>query len=111
MAANPLTDPTWAAELANTVERLVARVREQATDRAVTLVRAIVFGTIIGLMGIATVVLLIILGTRLLQRILTVFGWLDHPSAVWVSYLLMGGLLLIGGWWCMRKRTSPEARA
>ena len=44
MAGNPLTDPNWAADLADTVERVVGTVRERATTPVVHVTRGIVFG-------------------------------------------------------------------
>ena len=108
MSGNPLTNPHWATEFADTVERVVGVVRENATVRAVQVVRALVFGLVIGLASIAAIVMLIILGTKLLQRILNIGGWIDADSSVWVSYLVMSLLLLIGGAVCMHKR-SPKA--
>ena len=55
MAGNPLTDPKWAPQLADTVEHYVG---------------------------------------------------LD--SAVWVSYLLMGAILIAAGALLMRKRSVPD---
>ena len=106
MPGNPFTDPNWAPDLANTVERLVGTVRETATDRAVTAVRALVFGMIIGIAGLVALAVSVIIATKLLQRLVTTFGWIDRNSAVWVSYLVMAGVLLIAGYVCMRMRHS-----
>ena len=32
-------------------------------------------------------------------------------SSVWVSYMLMGGILFLAGLFCMRKRHTPEPKA
>ena len=108
MAGNPLTDPNWAPQLADTVEHYVGMVRDTATTRVVHVVRGVVFGTIIGLTAVATAVLGIIFGTKLLQRIVNIGGWIDLDSAVWVSYLLMGAILIVAGALLMRKRSAPE---
>ncbi len=105
MSGNPITNPNWAPELADTVERLVAMVRDRATSKAVTAVRALVFGIVLGLMAIATFTLLIILGTKLIQRIVNLGGWIDTASSVWVSYIVMGAILGLAGLFCMHKRT------
>ena len=47
MPGNPLTDPNWAPDLADTVERVVGKVRSTATDNAVKASRAVVFGVLI----------------------------------------------------------------
>lgn len=108
MSGNPLTNPNWAPELADTVERVVGKVRDTATTKAVVVVRGLVFGIVCGLVGLAAFALAIILGTKLLQTLVNIGGWVDRDSSVWVSYLLMGGILLLAGAFCMRKRHSPH---
>lgn len=108
MAGNPLTNPNWAPELADTVERLVGQVRDKATNKVVLVVRALVFGVLIMVTAFAALILSVILGTKLLQRIVNIGGWIDADSSVWVSYLVMGGILTVAGLLCMRKRESPD---
>jgi hypothetical protein len=109
MPGNPLTDPNWAPELADTIERVVGTVREKATTKAVTAVRALVFGLTIAAAAIVAIVLLVILGTKVLQLLLNMTDAIEEDAAVGVSYLLMGTVLCIGGWVCMRKRTTKDA--
>ncbi len=106
MPGNPLTDPNWASELADTIDRYVGKIRTTVTDRAVTAVRAIVFGIVILIAAPATVALMVILGTKFLQRLIAIGT--DHDSSVWVSYMVLGGLLVIGGSLMMRKRYENE---
>lgn len=107
MPGNPLTDPNWAPQLADTVDRYVGLVRDKATTKVVVLVRALVFGLVISLTAIATIVLSVILGTKLLQRIVNLGGLVDRDSSVWVSYVLVGGLFVLAGLFLFTKR-SPE---
>jgi hypothetical protein len=106
MPGNPLTDPNWAAELADTIDRYVGKVRTTVTDRAVTAVRAIVFGIIIFIAAPVTAALMVILTTKFIQRLIAIAT--DHDSSVWISYVLMGGLLVIGGSLMMRQRYGHE---
>jgi hypothetical protein len=108
MAGNPLTNPNWAPELADTVVRLVGQVRDKATNKVVVVVRAVVFGTLMLVSAFAAIVLAVIVGTKLLQRILNIGGALDHDSSVWVSYLVVGGILMAAGLFCMRMRESRD---
>ena len=108
MAGNPLTNPNWASELADTVDRYVGMVRDTATSKVVVGVRAIVFGLVCAVVAVATIVLSLILGTKLLQRIVNIGGAIDTDSSVWVSYMVLGGILLLGGVFCMRKRHTPD---
>jgi hypothetical protein len=110
MPGNPFTDPNWAPDLADTVERVVGTVREKATVKAVTIVRALVFGIIIGVASIAALVLVVILSTKLLQRVLNIGDVIEHDSSVGISYLLIGALLALGGFLCMGRRNAKESR-
>ena len=61
MPGNPFTDPNWAADLADTVERVVASVRDKTTKPIVTVTRGLVYGLLTAILGIAAIVLLIIM--------------------------------------------------
>ena len=109
MAGNPLTDPNWAPELADTIDKYVGVVRDKATRKAVVVVRALVFGLLIAVTAVVALVVGIILAVKLLQRIVNVGGWIDADSSVWVSYMVMGVLLVIAGAWSMAKRSAKTA--
>ena len=106
MPGNPFTDPNWAPDLADTIDRYVGKVRTTVTDRAVLAVRAVVFGLVILIAAPVTFALLLILGTKFLQRVIAI--GLDHDSAVWVSYVVLGGLMVLGGSLTMRKRYAGD---
>jgi hypothetical protein len=106
MPGNPLTDPNWAADLADTIDRYVGKVRTTVTERAVLAVRAVVFGIVIAIAAPVTFALLLILGTKLMQRIVAIGT--DHDSSIWVSYMIIGGLLVLAGSFMMRKRFASD---
>jgi hypothetical protein len=106
MPGNPLTDPNWAADLADTIDRFVGKVRTTVTNRAVYAVRAVVFGLVIAIAAPVTFALMLILGTKLLQRLIAIAT--DHDSSVWASYVVLGGLMVLGGSLMMRKRYESE---
>jgi hypothetical protein len=110
MPGNPITDPNWAANLANSVDKYVGLVRDRATLKVVVVVRALVFGILIAISAVVALVLLVIVSTKLLQRIVDIGGAIDRDSAVWVSYLVMGGLCTLVGAVAMRMR-APKADA
>jgi hypothetical protein len=107
MPGNPLTDPNWAPDLADTVERVVGTVREKTTDNVVKAARAIVFGLLIGLLGITAVVLLVIIFTRALQALLDLA--VTQARAVYLSYFIIGGICCLLGALLMMKRHSDDA--
>jgi hypothetical protein len=109
MPGNPLSNPNWAPQLADTVERVVGQVRDNATTKVVVVVRGLVFGIIIGAAAITSLMLGLIIGTKFLQRLVNIGGAVDANSSVWVSYLLMSVLLAIAGMVCMRKRATPDS--
>jgi len=103
---NPLTDQNWATELADTVERVVGTVREKTTNNIVLLARAVVFGLLGAMIGVAVLLLVVIGTTRALQSLLELgMSW---PRAVYASYLVLGGICCIAGALFMRKR-RPRA--
>ena len=106
MPGNPLTDPNWAKDLADTMDRFVAKVRSTVTDRLVVAVRAVVFGLVIAIAAPATLILLIILATKFLQRLIALAT--DHDSSVWISYAGIGVILVLLGTLMMRKRYAGE---
>lgn len=106
MAGNPLTDPRWPADLADTVERVVGTVKDRATKPAVHVTRGIVFGLLAAFLGVVALVLLLIGLSRGLQALLDLF--MSTERAVYVSYLILGGILCLAGALCLRKRHSPD---
>ena len=105
--ANPLTDPNWAPDLADTVERLVGTVREKATRPAVHAARGVVFGMLAAILGLAAVVLLLVGATRGIQALL-VLG-VSWPVAVYLSYFIVGGILCAVGLFLLSRRPPPDA--
>ena len=102
-----MTDPNWAPELADTVERVVGTVREKTTDNVVKAARIVVFGLLGAFLGITAVVLLVITFTRGLQVLLD-FA-VSHARAVYLSYFIVGGMLCIGGLILMRMRAPKSS--
>lgn len=102
MPGNPLTNPDWAPNLANTIERAVMGVRDKTTKPVLLIYRGLVYGVIAAFGGLITLVLGVVFLTRGLQAIL---DWqLAHHTSVWVSYLGVGALLSALGALLMAKR-------
>lgn len=111
MPGNPLSDPNWATNLADTVERYVSMVRDRTTSKIVVLVRALVFGIVITFSAIVAIVVSVIVSTKLMQRIVNVALRVDADSSVWVSYAVVGGLFTLLGFVLLRMRTPKEETA
>ena len=110
MPGNPLTDSNWAPDLADSVERIVAKVRSVATDNAVKASRGVVFG-ILGLISLLIAAPLgIIVFTKLAQTVLSRMTRTDHEATVWLSYMITGGLLMLGGFFALAKRHPKRVK-
>ena len=107
MPGNPLTDPNWAAEIADTVERVVGTVREKATTPAVHVTRGVVFGLLAAFLGLAALTLALIGITRGLQALLDLV--VTPAQAVYLSYFIVGGILCLVGALFFRSRHSPDS--
>lgn len=102
MPGNPFTDPNWAPDLADTVERVVGKVRSTATDNAVKASRALVFGTLILLATLVAVPLLVVLVLGAIRELLGFF--VIHRRAVYGAYLLLGMIFMVAGFLSLRAR-------
>jgi hypothetical protein len=107
MPGNPLTDPNWAPTIVDSIDRVVGKVRSTATDNAVKASRAIVFGMLAVVTVLVALPLLTILTLALIRELLAFF--VDHDTAVYLSYYVLGGLLMIAGFVALRMRHSGEA--
>ena len=102
MPGLPFNNPNWAPDLADFVERIVGKVRLVATDNAVKVSRAIVFGVLILMAVMVAVPLGVILALGILRELLGFF--MPHARAVYVSYYILGVALLVGGFVALRMR-------
>ncbi len=107
MPGNPLTDPNWAPDLTDQIAGLIGKVRDKTTNNAVKAVRAVVFGLIGLFLGIVALILSLIVVTRGLQSLFDI--WFEWGKAVYVSYLVFGGILTVLGMLLMTKRHSTDA--
>lgn len=111
MPGNPFTDPNWAPNLADTVERTVGKVRTVATDNAVKVSRALVFGLLAVICLLIAAPLGTILFVRFAQVVLSRMTRTDHATTVWLSYMITGGLFMILGFVMLRLRRTPSEDA
>ena len=102
MPGLPFNNPNWAPDLADTVERVVGKVRTTATDNAVKASRAVVFGVLILLAVLVAVPLAVILSLGILRELLGFF--VSHGRAVYLSYYILGVALMIGGFVALHMR-------
>jgi len=96
--------PDWADQTADTIVRVVGNVRDRTTGPALLVVRAVVYGMFIALVGMAALVLFTILAVRFIDNYLpsSVFG----DEHVWMAHLILGLLFAIIGTVLFRQRKS-----
>lgn len=102
MPENDLADALSTRAL-DTIDTVVATVNDKAVRPAMVAARGVVFGIIIGFVGL---LVLFLLGVGLV-RLLTVEAFHQH---VWITYFTVGGVLLAGGLALYSRRGSaPHA--
>jgi len=106
MPSNPLTDPNWAADVTDKIVDTIDKVRDRTTKPIVYLARGLVFGLLSAFLGVMALGLVLI---GLSRGLINLMEWpLDHDTAVWVSYLVLGGLLCLIGALCMIRRQGKD---
>lgn len=92
------TSPDWTVQVADTVESVVGSVRDKTAVPLETIARALVYGIVLGTMGVTALVLTTIIAIRLLSLVLE----------VWAAYAILGGLFTLLGLFLWRKRRAPS---
>ena len=98
----------WPAQAADTVVRIVDDVRSKTTDNIVLLVRSIVYGLVILVLGLAIIVMLSVALLRIVDAYLPIGDGVG--SATWAAHGLLGALLSIlglGAWMSRTGSTRP----
>ena len=96
----------WATDVAGRIDSVVGSVRDKTTVPASTAARAVVYGLIIGVLGAALGILIVIGLIRLLDVYLPF-----HPIGrrVWVVDAAGSAIFLIGGAFFWRRRRPRSA--
>jgi hypothetical protein len=101
----------WPAQMADSIERVVGSVRDKTTGPALTVARAVVYGTFAGVVAVAAIVLFVIAAVRLLDVYLpeALFG----ETHTWAAHLLLGLLFTFAGTvlWLKRRPGTSEQTA
>ena len=92
------TSPDWTVQVADTIESVVGSVRDKTAVPLETVARALVYGIVLGTMGVTALILV----TAILIRVLS------YVLEVWAAYAIIGGLFTLGGMLLWRKRRPPS---
>jgi hypothetical protein len=88
----------WAAQTADSIDRLVGTVRSKTSQPVERLTRIVVYGVLCVLLGATALVMLVIAAVRALDELI--------PGEVWPAHLIVGGIFVVGGLLVWRKRTA-----
>ena len=91
------TSPDWTVQVADTIESVVGSVRDKTAVPLETAARGLVYGIVLGTMGITALVLFTILLVRVLSYVLE----------IWAAYALLGAIFTLLGMFLWRKRRAP----
>jgi hypothetical protein len=97
----PPNTSDWPAQATDTIVNLVDQVRAKTTGPAITVARGLVFGLIVGVLGLMAAVLLLIFAVRLTTDVLELI-W--DGAGVWLTYLIYGVLFTLVGSYVFGKR-------
>lgn len=96
------TDGDWAAQTADTIDRVISGVRDKTTGPVERVARVLVYGVVAAILGATCLVLLAIAVVRLLD--------IAIPGEVWSAHLVTGGIFVLLGALLWRKRTVKSVR-
>jgi hypothetical protein len=87
----------WPNQAADTIERVIANVRRKTTGPAIVASRALVYGIVAAVFGLAALVLLIVAVIRAVDALLPTWG----------VHLVFGGLFSVAGIVLLRMAHRP----
>jgi hypothetical protein len=96
------SEPDWAAQTADSIERVVVGLRSKTADPLERVVRVVVYGIVAGVLGLAVVVLLSIALVRAVD--------IAIPGEVWSAHLAVGGIFTLVGLFLWTKRRTRSGR-
>lgn len=111
----PTAEPAgrdWATELTDRVIDTVDQVKEKTTDNAVLALRVIVFGLVISVLALATLLMTVIVLVRLNDAYLPIGAGVG--DATWAAHGFTGVLFCVlglGAWLSRRGSATPLAVA
>ncbi|HEY5153801.1 MAG TPA: hypothetical protein VIJ47_03635 [Acidimicrobiales bacterium] len=95
----------WPVQATDAVVSAVDTVRDKATGPLQTLARGLVYGVLAVVLGTMVAILLIISLIRGVDSLVSLF--VDPPN-IWITYLIVGVIFLVGGWFVFRRRRLAE---
>jgi hypothetical protein len=97
----------WPAQAADQVVHVVDQVRVKTVGPATKAARGAVFGLLAAVLGTTILILAFI---ALVRGMTELFEWLLPWGGVWLTYLVLGVVLLLAGFAVFRRRYPPGGR-
>jgi hypothetical protein len=97
-ASPPANDGDWPVQATRTIVQVVDKVRDKTSGPAITAVAAIVYGVVAAVAAFILVVVVTAAAIRGLELLL----W----RKVWLAYLVLAALTLVGGLVCWSRRAT-----
>jgi hypothetical protein len=94
--------PDWAAQTADSIEKVVVAIRSKTADPLERVVRVVVYGLLAAVLGVTAVVLLVAGLVRAVDVAL--------PGEVWGAHAALGGIFTLLGLFLWAKRRRPAGR-
>ena len=101
--------PDWSDEKAGQLVDLIDTVKSRTTDNVVMIARAVVYGLVISVLVIASVIILITVLVRMADAYLPIGSGVG--DAVWAAHAFIGGMISVlglGAWMSRRGEGSPK---
>lgn len=112
MASEQHVEQDWQATAADWIIDKVDTVKRMATDNAVLVLRALVFGLVIMVLGFAALIMFVTIAIRMADAYLPIGNGVG--DATWAAHLFVGALfsiLGVGAWLSRRNSSRPLAIA
>jgi hypothetical protein len=104
--AAPAARDDWAAQAADTIDRVVTGLGDKTAKPLTTVAAGIVYGLVIAVVGVALLILVAVAAVRALDSYLPIH---PHARAVWIGDGIVGGIFTLAGLLVWRTR-RPRRR-
>ena len=109
MAQRPAASD-WTVQAADTIDSVVGTIRDKTVLPVTKLARILVYGTLVGLLGLVAIFLVGILSVRMVAVYLPLHVGISHARSVWVAEAIVGGIFVIVGWFFFLRKATAQAK-